>query len=177
MLQVHPFGDLHLKCVLHWDRNCSCGSPCMVCAIWSEDQWTAVDAVVAREEANTILKASGRTAHSNGNFLPLMCRRTSRGRARRPRKRNLIKFLWIIFSMIPPMQWSKFSLLPEVARTTEEKRGATVCQKEYAGRVHVTRGESPLTLLHSLLFSTTSLAAHVRGTPPGFAAPLTRGSA
>ena len=42
----------------------------MVCAVWSEDQWTAVDAVVAREEANTILKASGRTAHSNGKVSP-----------------------------------------------------------------------------------------------------------
>jgi len=42
----------------------------MVCAVWSEDQWTAVDAVVAREEAKAILKASGRIAPSKGKVSP-----------------------------------------------------------------------------------------------------------
>ena len=34
------------------------------------DQWTAVDAVVAREEAKAILKASGRIAPSKGKVSP-----------------------------------------------------------------------------------------------------------
>jgi len=42
----------------------------MVCAVWSEDQWPAVDAVVACEEAEAILKASGGTAHAKGKVSP-----------------------------------------------------------------------------------------------------------
>ena len=54
-----PSWDLHLKCVAHWDRDCSRASPCDVCQVWSPSQWDYVDQTVAREEAKAFLKARG----------------------------------------------------------------------------------------------------------------------
>jgi len=57
--RFHPSWDLHLKCVAHWDRDCSRASPCDVCQVWSPSQWDYVDQTVAREEAKAFLKARG----------------------------------------------------------------------------------------------------------------------
>ena len=51
-----PGWDLHLKCVSHWDRDCSRLSPYDVCQVWSPWQWDYVDRTVAHEEAKAFLK-------------------------------------------------------------------------------------------------------------------------
>jgi len=38
----------------------------MVCAVWTEAQWLAVDATVAKLEAKALLKASGQKSHTKG---------------------------------------------------------------------------------------------------------------
>jgi len=53
-----PSWDLHLRCISHWDRDCSRRSPCNVCVVWTEAQWVAVDKSVAKIEAKAIQKAS-----------------------------------------------------------------------------------------------------------------------
>ena len=53
-----PSWDLHLRCIAHWDRDCSRESPCTVCVVWSEAQWAAVDKSVAKIEAKAVQKAS-----------------------------------------------------------------------------------------------------------------------
>ena len=65
-----PAWDLHLRCIAHWDRDCSKGSPCDVCAVWSDSQWTAVDKAVAKIEAKAVLKVSGQSTKKARKVSP-----------------------------------------------------------------------------------------------------------
>jgi len=77
-----PSWDLHLKCVAHWDRDCSRASPCDVCQVWSASQWDYVDHTVAREEAKAFLKARGAKPGKRPKISPTD---VSGGRPKRPK--------------------------------------------------------------------------------------------
>jgi len=151
----------------------------MVCAVWSEDQWTAVDAVVAREEANTILKASGRTARSNGKVSPadVSADKPRKGKKAKKTKSDKVSANNHFYDPADTMD-NVFTSPPGRQNYEGETRRFSlpggICRRS----PRIVWTPPPL---HSLdvesglrLFSTPSLAAHVRGTPPGFAAPLTQ---
>ena len=66
-----PAWDLHLKCVLHWDRDCTRMAPCDVCVVWTEGQWRAVHATVAKIEAKALLRAAAQTTKTKGKVPPM----------------------------------------------------------------------------------------------------------
>ena len=61
-----------MRCVSHWDRDCSQLSPCDVCRTWSLEKWAYVERTVAREEAKAFLKASeiGSEERRRGKEVP-----------------------------------------------------------------------------------------------------------
>ena len=65
-----PAWDLHLRCIAHWDRDCSKQSPCEVCGVWSDSQWAAVDKAVAKIEAKAVQKVSAQSTKKARKVSP-----------------------------------------------------------------------------------------------------------
>ena len=177
MLQVHPFVGCAPEVCLILGQNLLPWVP-----VHGEDQWTAVDAVVAREEAKAIHKASIRIACSKGKVSPsdVSADKPRKGKKAKQTKSDKVSADNIFYDPTDAMNnvFTSPPRSPELRRRNEALQFAR-------GTNAVTASRSPRTVwtpptLHSLdvesglrLFSTPSLAAHLRGPPPGFAAPLT----
>ena len=62
--QFIPSWDLHLRCVKHWEKDCSRAEPCNICVVWGEDRWTAIDRSFEKKMVRAAKRSASQTVKS-----------------------------------------------------------------------------------------------------------------